>query len=117
MKNKIVYLIIILLCGYNVFVPSDSLQKQELKYVNEYIKLPLPDDSETLIPQGNKVPRYYSLYADKNFDLEEFLSILRRQGWVDHEKYRDNEVYYYVFRKMAFYILYEYMIMGDGVMD
>ena len=91
MKNKIVYLIIILLCGYNVFVPSDSLQKQELKYVNEYIKLPLPDDSETLIPQGNKVPRYYSLYADKNFDLEEFLAILRRQGWVDHEKYRDNE--------------------------
>ena len=112
MKNKIVYLIIILLCEYNVFVPSDSLQKQELKYVNEYIKLPLPDDSETLIPQGNKVPRYYSLYADKNFDLEEFLAILRRQGWVDHEKYRDNEVYYYVFRKNGF--LYTLRIYDNG---
>lgn len=112
MKNKIAYLIIILLCGYNVFVPSDSLQKQELKYVNEYIKLPLPDDSETLIPQGNKVPRYYSLYADKNFDLEEFLSILRRQGWVYHEKYRDNEVYYYVFRKNGF--LYTLRIYDNG---
>lgn len=112
MKNKIVYLIIILLCGYNVFVSSDSLQKQELKYVNEYIKLPLPDDSETLIPQGNKIPRYYSLYADKNFDLKEFLSILRRQGWVDHEKYRDNEVYYYVFRKNGF--LYTLRIYDNG---
>lgn len=112
MKNKIAYLIIILLCGYNVFVSSDSLQKQELKYVNEYIKLPLPDDSETLIPQGNKVPRYYSLYADKNFDLEEFLSILRRQGWVYHEKYRDNEVYYYVFRKNGF--LYTLRIYDNG---
>lgn len=70
-----------------------------------------------MIPQGNKIPRYYSLYADKNFDLEEFLSILRRQGWVDHENIEIMKFTIMCLEKMAFYILYEYMIMGDGVMD
>ena len=65
--QKILYVILIICIGYNVFIPSYSETQRKLALVNEYVLLPINNKSVVIVPETNRIPEFYLKFRSENF--------------------------------------------------
>lgn len=112
MKDKIIYLTIVILMTLNVFLPSQDVIKEKTDLLNIYVSLPTVSNSTVLIPEMTRRPYVYTLYKNQNFDLNSYLITLQKDGWKKSEQYRYKDITYYIYYKDKY--RYELRIYDDG---
>lgn len=111
--QKIIYVILIICIGYNVFIPSYSETQRKLALVNEYVLLPINNKSVVIVPETNRIPEFYLKFRSENFSIEEYLNKIEALGWRKAKEVRkEGRVTYYTYCKK--YYIYIIRVYDNG---